>query len=70
MYATNLSRWSVERLEAFAEKAMKMLVELNKLAFELAEMDRDASGNSYRFRMGAYFIRKTQSTTPSAEPWI
>ena len=59
VYATNLSRESVERLEAFAEKkAMKMLVELNKLAFELAEMDRDASGNSYRFRMGAYFHKE------------
>ena len=46
-------------IEAFAEKkAMKMLVELNKLAFELAEMDHDASGNSYRFRMGAYFHKE------------
>ncbi len=59
VYATNLSSESVERLEALAEKkAMKMLVELNKLAFELAEIDRDAGSNNYRFRMGAYFHKE------------
>ena len=43
------------------EKAMEMLVELNKLAFEFAEADRDAGRDNYRFRMGAYFHKEIQA---------
>jgi hypothetical protein len=57
VYYEKLTPQSITELAAYTRKlAMQMLVTVNKKAFELAQLDKDAPGASHRLTFGAYFF--------------
>ena len=57
-YSDGLTAESIQKLESVAQDmAMASLVEINKMAFELAQTDKSKKDPKHRFRFGAYFYR-------------
>ena len=60
-YADGLSYKSVKKLESIVnDRAMKMLVEINKIAFQLAKEDKQKKEIKYRYKLGTYFYQSEQ----------
>lgn len=57
VYYDRLKQESIEELRILAaEKSMKLLIEINKKAGELASRDRKDGDGGYRFTLGAFFF--------------
>ena len=67
-YAEGLSTESISKLEAVVQdRAMAALVEINKMAFELAQVDKSKQDANHRFRFGAYFYKTEIDSLGTAE---
>lgn len=67
-YSDGLSAGSIEKLEDVArDMAMSSLLEINKMAFKLAQQDKSKKDAKHRFRFGAYFYRNATANDLSLE---
>ena len=67
-YSNGLSAKSIEKLEDVArDMAMASLLEINKMAFKLAQQDKSKKDAKHRFRFGAYFYRNATANDLSLE---
>jgi len=67
-YSDRLSARSIEKLEdAARDMAMSSLLEINKMAFKLAQKDKSKKDARHRFRFGAYFYKTTTANDLSLE---
>ena len=64
-YADGLSSESIKQLEIIVrDRAMAMLVEVNKIAFQMAQKDKSKKEPKFRYRFGTYFY-ETETDKPS-----
>lgn len=57
-YADSLSAESIKKLEAIVhDRAMTMLIDINKIALQMVQEDRSKKVAKYRYKFGTYFYQ-------------
>ena len=58
VYSDGLSYKSIIKLQTIVEeRAMSMLVDINKIAFKMAQNDKTKKETKYRYKFGTYFFK-------------
>ena len=68
-YRDGLSSGSIKKLETIIkQRAMAMLVDVNKIAFEMSQKDRSKKEAKHRYRFGIYFYETKTETETEKSP--